>query len=295
MATTDRPATDDSRIEAQLSGLDALELDLRPPRRRAARIWAHLWPKALAVGIFLAFWQVVVWTGWRPQYLLPGPVTVFQALFSHFGTLMSAARTTLGRAVQGFALAIVIGSLFGALVARNRVLRAAFGSLITGLQTMPSIAWFPLAILLFKLTDGAIIFVVVIGAAPSIANGLISGIDTIPPLWLRAGHVLGARGLASLRYVVLPAALPAFVAGLKQGWAFAWRSLLAGELLVTIPGSFSLGERLEFAREFSDAPTLIAVMIVILVIGILVDELFFGTVERAIRRRYGLVDDAQRT
>ena len=295
MATNDSSALDSSRIDAQLSGLDALELDLRPPRRRTARLWAELWPKALAVGIFLAFWQIVVWTGWRPQYLLPGPGTVFQALFSNFGNLMSAAGTTMGRAVQGFGLAIVIGTVTGALVARNRVLRAAFGSLITGLQTMPSIAWFPLAILLFKLTDGAIIFVVVIGAAPSIANGLISGIDTIPPLWLRAGHVLGARGLASLRHVVLPAALPAFVAGLKQGWAFAWRSLLAGELLVTIPGTFSLGERLEFAREFTDTPTLIAVMIVILVIGILVDELFFGTVERVIRRRYGLVDDAQRT
>jgi NitT/TauT family transport system permease protein len=294
MASTSPSTTDSSRIDAQLSGLDALELDLRPPRRRSARLWAELWPKLLAVGIFLAFWQIVVWTGWRPEYLLPGPAKVFSALYNNFGDLMSAAGTTMRRAVQGFGLAIVIGTVLGALVARNRVLRAAFGSLITGLQTMPSIAWFPLAILLFKLTNGAIIFVVVIGATPSIANGLISGIDNIPPLWLRAGHVLGARGLASMRHVVLPAALPAFVAGLKQGWAFAWRSLLAGELLVTIPGTFSLGERLEFAREFTNTSMLIAVMIVILVIGILVDELFFGTVERAIRRRYGLVDDAQR-
>jgi NitT/TauT family transport system permease protein len=211
------------------------------------------------------------------------------------GNLWSVIGATLQSAVVGYALALVIGTVIGVLVARIPPLRAAVGSIITGLQTMPSIAWFPLAILLFKLTNGAIIFVVVIGAAPSIANGLISGIDTIPPLWLRAGHVLGARGLASLRYVVLPAALPAFVAGLKQGWAFAWRSLLAGELLVTIPGTFSLGERLEFAREFTNTPELIAVMIVILVIGILVDALFFGTVERVVRRRYGLVDDAQRT
>jgi NitT/TauT family transport system permease protein len=207
---------------------------------------------------------------------------------------VDAAGTTLGRAVQGFGLAILIGSTLGALVARSRVLRAAFGSLITGLQTMPSIAWFPLAILLFKLTNGAILFVVVLGAAPSIANGLISGIDHIPPLWLRAGRVLGARGFATLRHVVLPAALPGFVAGLKQGWAFAWRSLLAGELLVQIPGRFSLGERLEFARQVSDAPSLISVMIVILVIGILVDERLFGTADRAIRRRYGLVDEATR-
>jgi len=291
---TRNPSIDTARIDAQLSGLDALELDLRPPRPLAARIWSHVWPKALAVAIILAVWQIVVWTGWRPEYLLPSPASVFSALVNNFGTLMSAARTTLWRAVQGFALSIMIGSILGALVARNRVLRAAFGSMITGLQTMPSIAWFPLAILLFKLTNGAIIFVVVIGAAPSIANGLINGIDNIPPLWLRAGHVLGARGLANLRHVVLPAALPAFVGGLKQGWAFAWRSLLAGELLVTIPGAFSLGERLEYAREFSQAADLIAVMIVILVIGILVDELCFGTLDRHIRRRYGLIDTATR-
>ncbi|HSO94607.1 MAG TPA: ABC transporter permease [Acidimicrobiia bacterium] len=280
------------RIDAELAGLDALEIGLRPRSRLTARIWKHIWPKALAVAIFVGFWQIVVWTGWRPEYLLPGPAKVFSTLVDNLSDLLQAAGTTLGRAAQGFGLAIIIGSVVGAVVARVRVLRAAVGSLITGLQTMPSIAWFPLAILLFKLTDGAILFVVVLGAAPSIANGLISGIDTIPPLWLRAGRVLGARGISAFRHVILPAALPAFVAGLKQGWAFAWRSLLAGELLVQIPGTFSLGQRLEFARQNLDAAGLIAVMIVILVIGVLVDELLFGTAERAIRRRYGLVDEA---
>jgi NitT/TauT family transport system permease protein len=293
MANADAgPRSDGARIDAELAGLDALEIELRPRSTLAARVWSNVWPKALAAGIFVGFWQVVVWSGWRPDYLLPGPAKVFSTLFDNFGDLIDAAGTTLGRAAQGFGLAIVIGSVLGALVARVRVLRAAFGSFITGLQTMPSIAWFPLAILLFKLTNGAILFVVVLGAAPSIANGLISGIDTIPPLWLRAGRVLGARGLTAFRHVILPAALPAFVAGLKQGWAFAWRSLLAGELLVQIPGTFSLGERLEFARQNLDSAGLIAVMIVILVIGVLVDELLFGTVERAIRRRYGLIDEA---
>lgn len=290
MASTDAEPRDD--LAARLSGLDALELELRPARGRAARIFDRLWPKALAVAFFLAFWQIVVWTGWKPTYVLPAPWTVFRTLGSHFGSLMDAAGTTMGRAVEGFSLAIAIGAVLGALVARSKILRAGVGSLITGLQTMPSIAWFPLAILLFQLTNGAIIFVVVIGAAPSIANGLITGVDNVPPVLLRAGRVLGADGFSALRHVVLPAALPAFVGGLKQGWAFAWRSLLAGELLVQIPGTSSLGERLEFARQFNDAPNLIAVMIVILVIGILVDELFFGNVERAIRRRYGLVDEA---
>jgi NitT/TauT family transport system permease protein len=284
--------TQAARIDAELAGLDALEIELRPRRSLAARVWSQVWPKVLAVGIFIGFWQVVVWSGWKPEFLLPGPAKVFSTLFDNFGDLIGAAGTTLGRAAQGFGLAIVIGSILGALVARVRVLRAAFGSLITGLQTMPSIAWFPLAILLFKLTNGAILFVVVLGAAPSIANGLISGIDTIPPLWLRAGRVLGARGVTAFRHVILPAALPAFVAGLKQGWAFAWRSLLAGELLVLIPGKTSLGEQLDNARQTFQPPLLIAVMIVILVIGVLVDELLFGTVERAIRRRYGLIDEA---
>ncbi len=284
--------SDGARIDAELAGLDALEIELRPRPRLAARLWSHLWPKVLAAGIFIGFWQIVVWSGWRPEYLLPGPAKVFWTLFDNFDDLMDAAGTTLGRAAQGFGLAMVIGSVVGAFVARVGVLRAAVGSLITGLQTMPSIAWFPLAILLFKLTNGAILFVVVLGAAPSIANGLSSGIDTIPPLWLRAGRVLGARGVTAFRHVILPAALPAFVAGLKQGWAFAWRSLLAGELLVQIPGTVSLGEHLEFARQNLDAAGLIAVMIVILVIGVLVDELLFGNVERAIRRRYGLIDEA---
>jgi len=291
MASTDQTSrADAARIDASLAGLDALELHLGPRRRLAAQVWGQVWPKALAVAIFLLFWQSVVWTGWKPEYVLPSPWTAFDKLFSDFGDIIDAAGTTMGRAAQGFAFALIIGSVLGALVARNRILRAAIGSMITGLQTMPSIAWFPLAVLLFKLTNGAILFVVVLGAAPSIANGLISGIDHIPPQLLRAGRVLGARGVAAFRHVILPAALPSFVAGLKQGWAFAWRSLLAGELIVQIPGAFSLGQRLQAERDLNDSAGLIAVMIVILVIGIIVDEVVFGTAERTIRRRYGLVD-----
>ncbi len=284
--------TEPRDLDTQLSGLDHLEMALPPRPSLGARLWSATWPKLLAVGIVLLLWQCVVWSGWKPEFVLPPPAKVFEKLFDDFGDLMKAAGITLQRAAIGFGLALVIGVVIGALVARVRVLRAAVGSMITGLQTMPSIAWFPLAILLFKLTEGAITFVVILGAAPSIANGLISGIDHIPPLLLRAGRVMGARGFATLRHVVLPAALPSFVSGLKQGWAFAWRSLLAGELLVIIPGQVSLGQRLQFEREFSDSAGLISVMIVILAIGIIVDALLFGTIERRIRRRYGLVDEA---
>jgi NitT/TauT family transport system permease protein len=293
MATTENgDATRTDLLDRELSGLDHLETALPSRRSRAARIWAAAWPKLLAVAIVLIVWQLVVWSGWKPEYVLPGPRAVWDSFVANFSTNMDAAWTTLQRGFKGFAFALVIGTIVGALVARNRVLRSAIGSLITGLQTMPSVAWFPLAILLFKLGEGAIFFVVVLGAAPSIANGLISGIDHIQPILLRAGTVLGARRWKLFRYVILPAALPSFVAGLKQGWAFAWRSLLAGELIVLIPGQFSLGQQLDANRQLSDSAGVIAVMIVILIIGILVDALLFGTADRAIRRRYGLVDAA---
>ncbi len=200
-----------------------------------------------------------------------------------------AVATTMRRAVVGFAVAGVVGTLLGLAVSQNNVLRRAVGSLITGLQSMPSIVWFPFAILLFGLTETAIFFVIILGAAPSIANGLITGVDHIPPVLLRAGNILGARGLTSWRHVVLPAALPSFVAGLKQGWAFAWRSLMAGELLVIIAFRPSIGVELAFAREFVRAPMLLAMMVVVLFIGIAVDSLFFGVLERRLRRNRGLI------
>jgi NitT/TauT family transport system permease protein len=145
---------------------------------------------------------------------------------------------------------------------------------------------------LFGRDERAIFFVVVLGEAPTIANGLINGIDHIPPILLRAGRVLGARRLTAFRHVILPAALPAFVGGLKQGWAFAWRSLMAGELLNIIPGAKSLGQQLDVNRQFADYAGVLAVMIVIFLIGVVIDAVFFGNVERWIRRRYGLVDEA---
>ncbi len=239
----------------------------------------------------LACWQLVVWSHWKPDSLLPGPARVLARLYQNAGDpgFYVAVAITMRRAVIGYALALVLGSVIGLAVARTRIVRAAIGSVVTGLQTMPSIVWFPLAILLFQMTERAILLVVVLGAAPAIANGLISGIDHIPPLLLRSGRVIGARGARLYRYVVLPAALPAFVGGLKQGWAFAWRSLMAGELLVLLGNQPSLGWRLHFARTSSDAEGLLAAMIVILLIGMAIDALFSQT-DRAIRRRWGLAD-----
>jgi NitT/TauT family transport system permease protein len=254
------------------------------------RFVTALWPKLLAVALAFLVWQLVVWSHWKPEYVLPPPDEVMPELWGLVtdGTVFTALRITMQRALTGYALALVIGIVVGAAVAKSKVLRSGVGSMITGLQTMPSVAWFPFAILLFKISESAILFVVVLGAAPSIANGLIAGVDSVPPLLTRAGKVLGAKRFSAWRHVTLPAALPTFLGGLKQGWAFSWRSLMAGELIVIIPGQASLGALLQTNRDLNDMTGLMAIMIVILIVGIGVDALFFGSAERTVRRRYGL-------
>jgi NitT/TauT family transport system permease protein len=285
----------DARLDAELAGLDALELAGATQRPLARRVWSAAWPKLGALGLGLFVWQAVVWSGWKPEYLLPGPARVWDALWEEgsSGILWTALGTTARRAAVGFTLALVIGVAIGAAVSQVRTLRAAVGSFITGLQTMPSIAWFPLAILLFPASETSIFFVVVIGAAPSIANGLIGGVDNLPPLYLRAGRTLGARGVALFRHVILPGALPSFIGGVKQGWAFAWRSLMAGELLVVIAHKHSIGSRLDFSRQNAQSPELLAYRVVILVIGIVLDALVFGAAERRIQKRWGLLGAAR--
>ena len=209
------------------------------------------------------------------------------------GLLWHAIATTAGRAVIGFGLAVAIGAVIGALVSRIAPLRAAVGSLITGLQTMPSIAWFPFAIILFGITTTAILFVIVLGAAPSIANGLIAGVDYTPPLLLKAGKMMGLRRFSLYWHLILPASLPAFVGGMRQGWAFAWRSLMAGELLVIIANQPSLGVLLSTDQDQADMPSATAIIIVILILGILVHTLF-SLADRSIRRRWGLTGTVKR-
>ena len=283
---------DVSTLDAELAGLDALEQAAAPRRNPLLVLWSATWPKLTAAAVGLLLWQLVVWSGWKPEYVLPGPDKVLPELkdMAADGTLWKGVSTTLGRAVVGFSIALVIGTVVGSVVGSVRFLRVAVGGFITGLQNMPSIAWFPLAIVLFKVSEGAIAFVVVIGAAPSIANGVISGMDTIPPILRRVGRVLGARGVSAYRFVSLPAALPAFVGGIKQGWAFAWRSLLAGEIIVIISSKPSIGQKLTQSRELVDYRQMMAWMLVILILGILIDTLVFGAAERRIRRRWGLAE-----
>ena len=282
-------AVDADRLSVELAGLDALELGGGPSSSRLRRVWASAWPKITAVAIAVAAWQVVVWTHWKPSFVLPGPRPVFHALGHDVHTVVfwRAIGTTMRRALTGYVIAVVLGLVVGGLVARSQILRAAVGSFITGLQTMPSVTWVPLALILFKLGDGAIVFVVVIGAAPSIANGFVSGIDHVPPLLLRSGRMLGARGVGLWRHVIVPAALPSVVGGLKQGWAFAWRSLMAGEIIAAVGHHVSIGQQLENSQTVNDTVGLLEWMVVVLLLGIAVDAVF-GVAERSLRHRWGL-------
>ena len=279
-----------------LHGLDRLELEPvqagKDPGRFARKAWAAAWPKLLAIALVLVVWELVTLSGWK-KYVFKGPGPVFSNLWNDalHGNLWSVIGATLQSAVVGYALAILIGTVIGVLVARIPPLRAAVGSIITGLQTMPSIAWVPFAIIIFGENSSAILFVVVLGAAPSIANGLITGVDYTPPLLLRAGKTMGLRGIALYRYLILPASLPAYVAGLKQGWAFAWRSLMAAELFVSIIGQVSIGQQLSVDQQNLDFAGASSIIVVILVIGVVVDTLFTKA-DLAIRRNRGLLTEA---
>ncbi|HEY6492844.1 MAG TPA: ABC transporter permease subunit [Trebonia sp.] len=279
--------------DTTLAGLDALDLGSGTSRgaggrHRAARVANAVWPKAAAAALVWVVWEIVHLTGWK-HFVLPGPGVTLSNLWAQArtGLLWHAIGDTMERAVIGYALALVIGTVVGLLVARVPLLRTAVGSLITGLQTMPSAAWIPFAIILFGLNTSAILFIIVMAAAPAVANAMIAGVDYTPPLLLKAGKVMGLRGLSLTWYLIMPAALPTFVAGLKQAWAFTWHALLTAELLVLVAGQPSIGVLFQAYQDQTDMASTIAVMIVILVLGVIVDALFVRA-NNAIRRRWGL-------
>jgi NitT/TauT family transport system permease protein len=278
--------------DTTLAGLDALDLGDETSgggaRDRMARISKAVWPKVAAVVLVWVIWEIIHLTGWK-HYVLPGPGVTLSNLWdqARTGLLWHAIGVTMERAVIGYALALVIGTVVGLLVARIPLLRSAVGSLITGLQTMPSAAWIPFAIILFGLNTSAILFIIVMAAAPAVANAMIAGVDYTPPLLLKVGKIMGLRGLSLNTYLIMPAALPTFVAGMKQAWAFTWHALLTAELLVLVAGEPSIGVLFQADQDQLDMPSTIAVMIVIVILGVIVDALF-GVANKAIRKRWGL-------
>ncbi|GAC1334807.1 MAG: ABC transporter permease [Candidatus Dormibacteria bacterium] len=260
------------------------------------RAWRATWPKLAALLAVVAVWELAVVAGWRSRDLLPPPEAVLARTGGMLadGNFYRALATTLGRAALGFLLATAGGALVGVGCALSSVLRSAVGALITGLQSFPSIVWAPFALLIFvHQPEQAILFVVVMGAAPSVANGLIVGVDHVAPATIQAGRVLGARGLWLYHQLVLPASMPYFLGGLRQGWAYGWRSLMSAELIVFLVERPSVGAGLQAARVHGDMPTLLALMAVILVVGIATDQ-FFAYADRRVREQHGLLAREQR-
>lgn len=274
------------------AGLDALETASTSSASTGwRRVAASLAPPLLAIGLLLLVWWAVVAARLQPSYLLPGPDKVGQAIWAGLqsGEIQEAVGNSLWRAFLGFAISVVLGTILGLMLARLTWFRKGFGPLITGLMVLPSVAWVPAAILWFGISTEAMLFVVILGATPSIANGLFSGIAQIPPLYGKVGQILGARGWSTIRFIILPAALPGYLAGLRQGWAFAWRSLMAAELIAFAPAlGLGLGQLLSQGRELSDMALVMASIIMILLVGILVELCFFAPLERRVLRNRGL-------
>jgi NitT/TauT family transport system permease protein len=292
MAVDSATPTSTPSHDLAMAGLDALDgADQAARDRLGRRMWRATWPKLVALGLILLVWQVAVWVHWKPN-ILQSPATVARSLWTLLGSSLfwQACWVTAQQAFIGYVLVIVVGGIVGTAVARVPVLRAGIGSLITGMQTMPSVLWYPLAIMVFGVTSKAIILMMILGAAPAVANGFISGIDQVPPSLLRVGRILGARGLSLERHVVLPAAFPSILGGTKQGWAFAWHALMAGEFLVLV-NPLSLGGRVVNSNTQGDWAVVVALMIVIVIIGIVID-MGFSWADRGVRRRYGLIDPA---
>jgi NitT/TauT family transport system permease protein len=275
-------------------GLGALEEVPAEQRSRTRTVLANLGPPLVAVLAVLLVWQILIWAEIKPRYTFPSPLDVGSTLVDQWrdGTLPEAIWLSLSRGALGFLASVAIGTPLGLIVARVKPLRTALAPVLSGLQSLPSVAWVPAGILWFGLSPATIYFVVLLGAVPSIANGTISGIDQVPPLYLRVGRVLGARGLRAARYVIMPAALPGYLGGLKQGWAFSWRSLMAAELITQSPRlGTGLGQLLDTGRELFDVSLVFGMIIMILVVGVAVDRILFSPLERGVLRRRGLLVD----
>jgi NitT/TauT family transport system permease protein len=287
---TDRRTRDESLTSLE-AGLDALQTDVRTRTGKARRAVRALLPLTISVSLLLLVWEVAFRLGPQDVTRFPPPALVgltFLRLWDD-QTVVTALTTSVERGVVGFLLAALIGTPLGIVVARVRWVRASFGPLITGLQVLPSVAWVPAAVIWFGLSDATVYAVILLGAVPSIINGIVAGVDQVPPLFRRVGLVLGANPVELVRHVILPAALPGYLAGLKQGWAFSWRSLMAAEL-ITVGGDigFGLGQLLQQGRDLGDMSRIFVGIILVLVVGIAVELLVFAPVERAVMRRRGL-------
>ncbi|MER6103167.1 ABC transporter permease [Streptomyces sp. NPDC001832] len=289
MAGTDAKPHDLAGLEAGLDALDAVQVRRTPVRKVLV---SKVLPPVLAVTLVITVWQLLVEAQATDDYKLPAPAAVWNSAVGMWlqGTLLDVVWTSISRGLLGFLMAVAIGTPLGLLVARVKFVRAAVGPVLTGLQSLPSVAWVAPAVIWLGLNDKMMYAVILLGAVPSVASGLVSGVDQVPPLFLRAGRTLGATGLRGTWHIVLPAALPGYLAGLKQGWAFSWRSLMAAEIIASSPDlGLGLGQLLENGRNNADMPGIFLAIILILSVGVAIDLLIFSPLERWVLRSRGLL------
>ncbi len=242
--------------------------------------------------VLILIWELIYKIGvetleiWKP-YTFPSPVSVFQTLINLISdnTLGIAIAASMKRIFMGYSISVCLGIIVGLMMTKFKYLDENLSPLILGMQTLPSICWLPFAILWYGLNESAIIFVIAIGSTFAVSIAILSGIKNVNPLYIRAARTLGARGMKIYWNVITPAALPGVISGLKQGWSFAWRALMAGEMLTATKG---LGQVLMVGRDLADISQVMAVMVVIIILGLTVDKLIFGRVEENVRRRWGL-------
>ena len=255
---------------------------------RWRRVSSWIWPRLAIAAAVIGLWWLLSATGWVSSTDLPSPATVWHKLAHRVttGTFPDQALHSLIRLAFGIGVAVVLGTATGVAMAASRVFQRSVGSLVTGLNAMPPIAWLPLAALWFGFTERAVVFVTILGAFPAIAMATAASVRQVSPVLVRAGRTLGAKGWELYRHVVVPAAVPGYVEGLRQGWVFAWRSLLAAEII--IQGGIGLGHALSTAGGHFDTASVLALMVVVFIIGITIDY-GFAVLDRRVRARRGLV------
>lgn len=237
--------------------------------------------------VWEAMFRARIWS----RVLVPSPVDVFVYLYhaAREGTLFVATWVTFKRLLIGYGSGLLTGALLGFLNARFRIADATLGVITLGFQTLPSVCWVPLSLLWFGQTEAAMQFVVIMGTVWSMAIAVADGVRNIPPIYGRAARTMGATGFNLWFCVMLPATLPFLVSGMKQSWAFAWRSLMAAEIYVTILTGFGLGHLLHYGRELHAMDQVLGIILVIIVLGLVITRLVFTPMEQFLARRWGTV------
>ena len=281
--------------------IESTAISVRTPRTEPARIQNRsLAGKGLVRRIanqiifysaLLGLWALLAKLRIWPPYLFPAPWAVADALWAGIQdhSFLIGIAATMKRMLIGYSLSVVLGMILGLGVASNQFLEETLGALLVSLQSLPSICWVPLAILWFGLTEKAILFVVLMGCVLSVTIAMEDGRKQMPKIYTMAGRNLGASGFRLFWHVMLPASLPYIVSGLKQGWAFGWRSLIQAEMIFLTIG---LGQLLMMGRDLNDMSQVIAVMLMIIALGYLVNCVVFRTMERALQSRWGLTPAA---